>query len=324
MRKYINNTAVPLSLAVFLASDNYDHDDKVVSVTTLIKPIRQTVLAARVPAEEALIDISGLVQSRVGSAVHDGIESSWVNNYKKAMSALGYPSNVIKRVLVNPSNDELFEGCIPVYLERRSSKEVMGVTVSGKFDFVGDGQVEDFKNTTVFTWINSTKTDDYILQGSMYRWLNPDIITKDTMAIQFIFSDWQAMRARSDPGYPANRTMQKVFQLMSIPETEAYVRSRISLLTKYWNAPEGEVPRCTDDELWRSDPVFKYYKNPSNTGRSTKNFENKVDAYTRMGQDGNVGKVVEVPGQVVACKYCSAFPVCSQKDDLIAAGDLIL
>ena len=324
MRKYLNNTGVPLSLAVFLATDNYDHDDSTISVTTLIKPIRQTVLGARVPAEDALVDISNLVQSRLGSAVHDGIENSWLNGYKKAMAGLGYPTKVIERVLVNPKPEELYEGAIPVYLEQRAHKEIAGRKVSGKFDFVGDGQVEDFKNTTVYTWINNTKSEDYILQGSMYRWLNPEIITKDTMAIQFIFSDWQAVRAKNDQNYPANRTMQKLFHLKPIAETEQYVRNRIALLDRYWNAPEQDIPRCTDDELWRQEPVYKYYKNPNNTGRSTKNFDNKQDAYVRMSQDGNVGKVVEHPGQVVACKYCAAFPVCSQKDDLIAAGDLIL
>jgi hypothetical protein len=324
MRKYINNASVPLSLAVFLATDNYDHDDTTVSVTTLIKPIRQTVLGARVPADDALVDISNLVQSRLGSAVHDGIESAWLNGYKKAMAGLGYPAKVIERVLVNPAPEDLYEGCIPVYLEQRSYKEIGGRRVSGKFDFVGDGQVEDFKNTTVYTWINQTKTNDYILQGSLYRWLNPTIITKDTMAIQFIFSDWQAVRAKTDPNYPPNRTVQKLFKLMPLPETEQYVRNRVALLDRYWNAPEQDIPRCTDDELWRQEPVYKYYKNPNNTGRSTKNFDTKQDAYVRMSQDGNVGKVVEHPGQVVACKYCSAFPVCTQKDDLIAAGDLIL
>jgi hypothetical protein len=43
-----------------------------------------------------------------------------------------------------------------------------------------------------------------------------------------------------------------------------------------------------------------------------------------MAEDGNVGLVKEVPGQVTACKYCPAFSICSQKDALIAAGDLIL
>ena len=57
---------------------------------------------------------------------------------------------------------------------------------------------------------------------------------------------------------------------------------------------------------------------------AVKNFDNKQDAYIRLAEDGNVGIVKEQPGQVTACKYCSAFSICSQKDQLIAAGDLQL
>ena len=90
------------------------------------------------------------------------------------------------------------------------------------------------------------------------------------------------------------------------------------------DVPESEIPLCTDEDLWRSAPVFKYYKNPVKTNRSTKNFDTRQEAYVRMAEDGGVGIVIEQPGQVTACKYCQAFSVCTQKDDLIAAGDLIL
>jgi len=32
--------------------------------------------------------------------------------------------------------------------------------------------------------------------------------------------------------------------------------------------------------------------------------------------------VIEKPGTVNACKYCPAFSVCTQKDDLLARGEL--
>ena len=225
-------------------------------------------------------------------------------------------------MLINPSNDELYEGCIPVYLEQRSTREVAGRIVSGKYDFVGEGRLEDFKTTGVFTYMNNTKDQDYILQGSIYRWLNPKVITQDQMAIQFLFTDWSAALSRQNPNYPQARTVQKLYQLKSLPETEHFIVSKIRLIDKYWNAPEEEIPACTDEELWRSEPQWKYYRDPKKTTRSTKNFDNKQEAYLRMAQDGNVGVIVEVPGKAVACKYCPAFPVCKQAQALIVAGDL--
>ncbi|WP_289100956.1 hypothetical protein [uncultured Marinobacter sp.] len=333
MRKYLNVHNVPLSMAVFLATDNYDYEENTISVTKLIKPVRQLVLASRVPESQALEDISGLVKSRMGSAIHDAIERSWVHNKDAAMKALGYPQRLIDKVLINPDPDAVTEDHIPVYLEQRSYREVMGYTVSGKFDFVAEGRVEDFKSTSTMAWNSADKAEDYALQGSMYRWLNPKIVTDDHMAINFLFTDFQPFRAKADPNYPPHATPQKLIPLKSIEETDQFVRNKLTLLERFKDAPEEELPLCTDKELWRKAPEWKYYKNPEKRTRSTKNF--KVDefgsenaarsaAYTRLAKDKNVGVVVEVPGEVVACKYCAAFPICSQKDALIADGSLKL
>lgn len=323
---YANTTGIPLSLAVYLASDSYDHNDDpyTISVTTLLKPIRPIILGARVPDSLAVVDISGLVPSRMGQSIHDGIERSWLHNYEKALAALGYPKQVISRIRINPKPEEVTEGIIPIYLEQRTSRKLGKWTVTGKFDFVGDGRVEDFKTTSTFTWVNNTKDDDHIMQGSLYRWLNPQIVTQDVMAIQYIFTDWSALRARAEASYPSQRTMQRVLTLKSVHDTEQFAAHKLAQIEALWNVPEDQLPLCTDAELWRSEPQWKYYKNPEKTQRSTKNFDNKQDAYLQLSKDGNVGIVKEVPGQAKACKYCPAFPVCSQAKDLVASGDLQL
>lgn len=326
MAKYGNVSAVPLSLAVFLASDNYDYDDdpNTISATALLKPLRQLILSARVPTEDAVVDLVQMVQSRMGSAIHDAIERSWKDNHNIALEALGYPKKVIERVLINPSPEQITEDCIPIYLEQRAYRTCGKYRISGKFDFVGDGRVEDFKTTSTYTAINNTNDDKYIYQGSIYRWLNPQIVTKDEMAIQFIFTDWSKAKAMQDPKYPQQRIQQRVLGLKSLAETQAFIERKLALIDQYWDVPEEEIPHCTDEELWRSEPVFKYYKNPEKTARSTKNFETRQDAMLRFIEDGSVGLVKEVPGQVTACRYCNAFSVCSQKDALIANGDLVL
>lgn len=326
MPQYSNTSSIPLSMAVFLAADNYDyHENKqYISATSLIKPLRQLILASRVPEGSNQVDLTNMVASRMGAAIHDGIERAWINNYRKAMEVLGYPSKIINKIQINPKPEELKEDSIPIYLEQRAYKQVGKWTIGGKFDFVGDGRVEDFKSTSVYTAINNTKDNDYILQGSIYRWLNPTLITKDEMAIQFIFTDWSAAKAKADPAYPQSRIQQRVLKLKSVNEIDAFIQRKLRLIEQYWDAPEADIPECSDDDLWRSDPVWKYYKNPTKMSRSTKNFENKQDAYIRLSQEGNVGVVVEVPGQVTACKYCSGFGLCTQKDRLIVAGELLI
>lgn len=321
---YTNADGIPLSLAVFLATDKYERVSNSISVTSLIKPIRQLILSNRIPADMRRTDIKDLIQSRIGSAIHDGIESAWKNNYKAALSDLGFPESVINRVKINPDPSTLQPNDLPVYMEVRSSKMIGGYTVTGKFDFIAEGRLEDFKSTSTFTWINDTKDDDHTLQGSMYRWLNPEIITEDHMAIQYIFTDWNRGSAKKDPNYPQKRVMKRMLKLLSIAETESYIQKKIFLLDMYKEANEKDIPRCTDTELWRSEPTFKYYKNKHKMERSTKNYDSYAGAHDHLMRDGNVGIIVTKPAEVKACKYCPAFPVCTQKDDLIIAGELII
>ncbi len=326
MPTYANVSAVPLSLAVFLATDSYDHNDDpdTISATSLIKPLRQLVLSSRVPNEGASVDLIQMVASRMGTAIHDGIERAWLHNYVSAMKLLGHPQRIIDRVVINPKPEQLVEGVIPIYMEQRSHKKVGKYTISGKFDFISDGRVEDFKSTSVFSAMKSVNDEKYILQGSIYRWLNPEIITQSEMAVQFIFTDWSAARARSETNYPPQRIQQRVLPLKSITEIDQFIRNKLMNIEHYWNKEEAEIPLCTDEDLWRSEPVFKYYKNPEKTTRSTKNFDTKQEAMIRNAEDGGKGLIKEVPGQVTACKYCSAYSICSQKDTLIAQGDLVI
>lgn len=327
---YTNQSGIPLALAVWLASDYYDYSEAGLSVTTLLKPIRQTVLARRIVPGTELTDIETMINNRMGAAIHDSIEKGWTTNKKAAMLSLGFAEPLIERVLVNPTKEQLaaHPNPIPVYMEQRARRQVQGLWVSGKYDFVGDGMVEDFKSTSTMSFTKGSKDQDYILQGSMYRWLNPEIITKDTMRINFIFTDWSKMLARQSPDkYPQSRVMGKTFPLLSLEETDHWVNTQVGQLIALKDELEENLPLCTDEELWRSDPQFKYYKNPEDAHtpgkRSTKNFDTLAEANAFRAEKG-VGYVKVVPGQVRACLYCPAFLSCKQKDRLIASGDLIV
>lgn len=325
MFSYTNLTGVPLSLAAFLAHDSYDYDPHTISATSLIKPLKQRILASRVPPGAFPVDVLSLVKSRMGSAIHDAVEKVWVaGHYRESMKLLGYPQAVIDRVVVNPDPNNLPPGAIPVYMEQRLYKEIEGQKVSGKFDFVAEGRLEDFKSTSTFTWIKGTKTEDYQLQGSIYRWLGPHIITEPYMVIQFIFTDWKEGIAKTDKNYPQRPVEPLQIPLLSLEDTEDFVVDRLRQYKAMKDLPEEELPMCSDKDLWRDDPVFKYYKNPAKLTRSTKNFESKEEAYARLAEDGGVGIVLEKPGEVRACKYCAAFPVCKQKDAYLADGTLSL
>lgn len=338
--KLTNNEQQSLSIAVFLATDNYNHNrypgKLSISTTGLIKPPRMIILNDRiitlqeVEPKETEMDIALNIPSRVGSAIHTAIEDAWKNSHTQALTDLGYPSAMIKRVVINPTPEALIlkPNIIPVYMEQRVSKEIDGYIIDGQYDFVGEGTLEDFKTTGTYGYVKNNPHDDElkILQGSIYRWLNPEIVTSDHMLIQYIFTDWSKLESikQAKRGYPVSRIVAKKFILKSIIETESWIRQRLQLLKSLKHTKESELPLCTKEELWADKTIYSYYKNPASTKRSTKNFNaNEYHlANERLLKDGNVGIIREKKGKVKRCNYCNCIDICSQAQSLIANRQL--
>lgn len=318
----VHNISLPL--AVWLLNDEYDYISKpnYISATSLLKSTRQLVLSRRVVQEDREMDLSDLLASRMGAAIHDSQEKAWRENGKKAMERLGYPPVVYENIAVNPSQEEIEANpnIIPIWIEQRSFRdiEVDGVTytIGGKFDQVIQGRLFDTKTTSVYSYLLGRKDNDYALQGSIYRWLNPQLITDEYIYIQFVFTDWQKARSRGDENYPQTKTLEYPVKLLSIEETEQYVRNKVRELLQFQNATDEDIPYCTDKELWRGETVYKYYSDPAKTdGRATRNFDgDKAAAYAFLAEKGGKGIVKEIVGEVKACSYCSAFSACKQKD----------
>lgn len=316
---FSNRENIPLPLAVWLASDDYDFvgGKNKISATSLIKPIRQFILAGRVPVAERDYDVADFIASRMGHAFHDSIERAWTVGYKDALRKLGYPDAAIERVKVNPDPATVTENDIPVYLEHRSERDINGFTVSGKFDMVLEGELFDTKSTSVWGYILRNNDEKYILQGSIYKWLNPHIISGDQIHIQHIFTDWSRADAKIKPNYPQSRLINSSHNLLSLAETEAYIMERTNKIRKYWNAKDEDIPYCTDEELWRTAPKYKYFSDPNKTdGRSTKNFDDLAEANKYRAEKGK-GVVLTELGKVKACNYCQAFNICKQKDNYV-------
>jgi hypothetical protein len=315
---------------LWLAHDEYDYidDPNHISVTGLIKPVKQTILAGRVPTTTdpnlaALPELMDQVANRIGTAVHNAVENSWVKYHTKLLPLIRTPDRVIKSIKVNPDPSTVTEDDIPVYLEQRVSRKVGSNLISGKYDMVLDGVVRDVKTTKSFSYGDKGSDRKYVLQGSIYRWLSPDIIIADYMYIDFVFTDWMQGKT-ADPKYPQYPIIPRRLELLSLTETEHYITNKINQITSLMYAPEEDMPECTPEELWQTPSKFKYYKDPNKRTRSTKNFDSLTEANTRLATDGGVGIVVEVKGQVKACKYCAAFDICQQKNKYLLNGTLTI
>lgn len=309
-----NTSNINILLAVWLSHDDYDYilDEKYISATTLLKPLRQIILGRRLPPEGETIDISDRISARLGQSLHKGIEEAWTSgNLADKLKNLGYAEDTARAVVVNPESPPPSD-LISVYLEKRSFKGILSYVIGGKFDAVVEGQLMDVKTTSVYSYILGKKDKNYSLQGSVYRWLNPEIITNDKTQINFIFTDWQKSMAKADPKYPQLRVLTHEVNLMSIEDTEKWIINKLNLISKYMGADESEIPHCTDEELWRSEPVYKYFSVATNV-RATKNFDSLLEANKYLAEKGK-GIVKTVMGEPKACGYCNVYNICKQKD----------
>ncbi len=325
MYKFTNKNQLSLPLAVFLVNDTYDYDDRdrAISTTAILRSIRSIVLSMQHDTLEKEVDIIDLAASKLGTAFHDACESAWKNPeaLKIALTAIG-KEDWQDRIKIN--SPVLSEEDIPIYIEQRHEKQLGEYTITGKYDVVVNGRLSDYKSTSVYSVIFGSNDQKYVLQGSIYRWLSPDIITDDHMDIEFIFTDWSKAKALQQKDYPQNRVMTKTYPLMSLEATEQWLITKLKEIHTYHNADQETLPECTDEELWATPTVFKYYKNPSKLDRSTKNFDTLDAANARLASEGSVGIINEVKGQVKACTYCNALNVCNQAKQLIMQGRLLV
>lgn len=317
--KFTNKNDIPLPLAVWLATDNYDYidDEKYISATSLLKSTQQIILNSRTKREDRISDVYSQLASKMGSSIHDSIESSWLTNHKTALASLGYSEKIINRILVNPTEEELLsvKRPIPVWLETRSIKELEGYKIGGKFDIILNGEIYDIKTTSVYTYMTGRKDQDYIKQGSIYRWLNPEKLTGDQIHIQFIFTDWDSGGYKRNANYPKQRILNYSLNLLPIPVIEEWILNKVKEIDKYWDYPAEQLPKCSDEDLWKSPTVYKYFADPSNRTKSTKNFDNLMEANTHMYNKAS-GIVIPYQGEAKACKYCSGASLCAQLKEL--------
>src|SRR6218665_10891 len=208
-----NEHNISLLMAVWLLHDNYDYinDENYISATSLLRPIKQIILAKKVIQEDKSMDVTERISATLGNALHDSIEKVWSDPEQRSRSLrmLGYPPHVIDNICVNPTDAYLAANpqAIPIYLEYRQFKEINGFRIGAKLDSILDKKLLDVKSTSVYTYLKSRKDEDHQLQISIYRWVNPSLIDGDFGFIQFIFTDWQKFMTYNNEEYPRNRIM---------------------------------------------------------------------------------------------------------------------
>lgn len=311
-----NVPAVMCDIAMYLYENGYtggtyEPEDKVISATTLIKPVRMIVLEIQNRGKDRTVDVSDILASSRGTAEHKVLSDAleWANKTKGKNWRY----------------------------EVRTEKKVKGWIVTGEFDYGQNGAIGDLKNTSTFTWMemvaerrwwkknaefasieemqrHAPKTFEKAMQLSIYKWLNHDV-TVNEGEICFNFTDWRRSDMLKNDKYPNSRSKGIVISpLISESKIQRFVEDKIELIDDILSGKK-ELPYCTgyesgSNELWEKPTLWKYYKDPKKTSRSTKNYTNEHEAMERARKEGGIVK--KVRGEVRRCDYCNVRNVCEQ------------
>lgn len=314
--QFTNKANLPFALAVWCAHDKYNFKPaaRSISATSLLQPTRMIVLS-RLNQEKTTVDLVDLFYARRGTAIHDSIEKALYDTESRnvILKQLGWSDEDINKIVINPKNYELVQfisnNKIPLFIEQRFSKKIADWEVSGQFDFVFNGELHDFKTTSVITYKKESKKQDYILQGSIYKWIAPHIVKSDTISINYIFNDWNKNKVDTEEGYPEYPILEVKYPLLSKEETEKFIANKLNEIVKYEANPET-LPECSDEELWKAPTVYKYFG--ENAVRCSKKFESYDDAMNFLNLKGK-GRIEVVESSPKRCSYCPVFDFCEQR-----------
>lgn len=275
----------------FLKFDEYDGDPNTISATTLLSPPRQFALK-KVFHDKLRIDVSDLIASRYGTCIHAGFEKVPMENIDKEV--------------------RLF-----------ADVEVNGETkrISGQFDMIKDTDKEvqtlvDIKSTSVWSYIYSSKDEDYKKQLSIYRFLanQSGYNISDTAEICMVFTDWSKARSKSSKNYPDSRIMIKKVELMSIEDTEKYIIERLKLFSD----ATKKLPLCSKEDLWMSEGGWEV-KIKNKTIKLAETKEEALD-YLKWKKYAKYCKINHKQPVVRRCNYCVVRDYCEQYKEMDAKG----
>lgn len=204
--------------------------------------------------------------------------------------------------------------------EEYLTAEVAGKRLSGFCDVYEDGEIADWKTTSVWSYIfmDNEKRFEYESQLNAYAYLFRKYGFKvHKLTIVMLFRDWQKSKAKYDPQYPQSQVQKMDIKLWSVDEQERYLTERIQMFEQYKDTPDEQLPYCSLSYRWATPSKWALMKD----GRKSaiKLYETEAEALN-ASKDDNKLYVQERPGeQYKRCEYCNARPWCNQYQE--AHGD---
>ena len=267
-----NKHNLPGAIVNAVSAYNYPPKEGRYSVTDLISPpqIRQLKIKYWKEIEE---DVSGRLWALLGQACHT------VLNKSKPEDALAEEKLVI---------------------------EFEGVTISGKSDLYHEGSLEDYKITSVYSFLleNGKSKKEWAEQLNVYAWMFTRLGKPvKELWIRAILRDFQVSKAGTDTNYPLIPFQSVQAPLWTLEGQERYIRARLE-------AHKALNPTCSGEERWLRVSSWAVMKNDNK--RAFRVFDNKEQA-ENLAKTDKAFSVAERKESYNRCmSYCPVSNFCSQ------------
>ena len=312
----INDSRIPLPIQMMLVDNDYQHknpvDGRNISVTTIIRPMRQMLMAMdkrglKQPYSIPSVVLSADMNRVTGLALHKRMENAIAKRGHENLRKLNVSPDEVNRVMINPILPTT-EDDIVVQTEHRGQRKVNhSYTLTGIADLIWDGVVIDLKAMSGF--LSQKEHPEHKLQLSLLRFIMPKDITKIKGFNPIWVHDFRAIEA-TRKGAITFPVWELELDLFSLEHCKEYVEHRIDMLVQFL---EGsiELPQCSDADLWRGETKYQYWRDPSQTKCSSSH--STYQEASRKQLEKGTGFVVERKAPAVACGYCSERLHCSQR-----------
>lgn len=249
--------------------------DKHYSVTTLLKPVRETLLKRR-HYDEITQDISDMVWLIFGSAVHKLIEDA---------DKSGFAEFKLEEQILDGYS---LTGIVDLYDEEHFT-------------------VNDWKTTTVYKILNE-EFEDWRKQGLMYAWLlRKRGYHVSKLKFNALLKDWSSKDSKFKENYPKHPIYVWEYEVteMNMQEIESFIKTQIKLIIACEKLADDDLPMCSMEERW--NPGDKYAVMRSGRKTAIKICDSKEEAESLI-----TGSDIYIETRKGEDKKCDNYCLCKE------------
>jgi len=274
-----NKYGLPQEVVNAILKDRYTADDDEeydYSVTTIVAPIQQTILARKNKNNLVVRDVTDFFWSFLGSIAHQVLEEGWHQSLNSIV-------------------------------EKRLYIDVLGLRISGKFDCYGNEEIRDYKSTKVYK-VTKGDYEDWEKQLNVYAYFCEEngYPVKAIRIIALLF-DW-----KEHEGYKKDYPPAPI-QVIKIPfwrkeRQRKYIESRVKKLLRASEMDDLTLAHtypCSKKEMWQNVKNVSIKKKGNKV--ATRSFKTEKEAQAVFNESYKEKKGYEVITNYSPRKRCFKF-----------------